>query len=232
VTTGIWAKWGGILGMGALVMATGLVGQARATDDTGPQAVPAAPTAPAAGPQADVKGFRSADFGMTEAEVRAAIGRDFGIHGSAIHSSANAIEQTHILQVTVPDLIPKGGVASVAYVFGYQSKRLFHVQVVWSKDKDPSLTPQQLLTNGQLLTNYFTAAGYQPQTVATNVVTKAGIILFRGVDGSDHGTVAMLHGSFGQTKDKRQIFVPTALTVDYILHPQKPDVFELQAGKF
>ena len=92
--------------------------------------------APAATPSAadtsgdtriSVEGFRSAKFGMNEADVRSAIGKDFGLKPEAIKTQDNPAELTHSLLVTVPDLLPNGGGAEVSYVFGYKSKSLIQV---------------------------------------------------------------------------------------------------------
>jgi hypothetical protein len=227
-----WVKWCGVLGLGAVLLTTGTIGpqgralaaDASAADDSSTQAADA--------PAMELKGFRTAEFGMTEAEVRSAISHDFGLHGSAVHGTTDAIQQTHALQVTVPDLIPKGGNAQVTYVFGYQSKRLFHIQLAWSRQKDASVTQQQIVTDSQLLANFFGSAGYQPKSIGTNMIASDGVILFRGTDAADHATVMILHGAFAMTKDKQKVFVPTALTVDYISHPKQPDVFQLPSGKF
>src|SRR5262245_1913004 len=66
-----------------------------------PSATPAAPSAaPAASaptnvtkPAYVVSGFRSATFGMTEAEVRAAIQKDFSVKLEDIRSTPNALER-------------------------------------------------------------------------------------------------------------------------------------------
>src|SRR5262249_47208482 len=154
---------------------------------------------------------------------------DFNVKAGAIKTISNDIEKTATLQIDVPDVIPNGGTALVNYIFGYKSKKLIQVRVVWSKDSDPHITPAQLWSNSQLLQNYFGAAGYR--VMAANAVTNDGMVSFRGRDADGHLTQLMLYGQITQDKDKR-FMVFNALTLDYIEDPAKPDIYQLPSGKF
>src|SRR5712671_2314720 len=78
-------------------------------------------------PTVEVTGFRSAKFGMSEADVRAAIVKDFGVKPEAIRAETNASEQTLVLLIKAPDVLPGGGSAEVSYVLGFKSKTLIQV---------------------------------------------------------------------------------------------------------
>jgi hypothetical protein len=167
---------------------------AQTTPQTAPQTAPqkkpapvaAAPTTPsAASPTpnvAEVAGFRSARFGMTEAEVRAAIQKDFKVKSDAIQSEENKAEQTHALVVAVPDVLPGGGSASISYVLGFKTKTLIQVGITWSKATDDKMTPEQLFSNANVLRAHFIGSGYKPETVSTNMPINGGILMFRGSD--------------------------------------------------
>jgi len=200
-----------------------------------PQAVASPGQADATPGQATVKllGFRSAQFGMDESAVRAAIVKDFGVPASAIHKTQNLGDRTDLLTVRVPDGLPGGGTSDVAYAFGYTSKKLTQVSVIWSQGTDKAITPERLLANGEALKNYFEAAGYDPKSIATNAVVSSGILLFRGTDAEGHTTAMMLHGSAAAGRDKgTQTFVPNALLLFYLADPKAPDVFKIHAGRF
>ena len=62
--------------------------------------------APAGPVTADVAGVRSARFGMTEAQVRSAIERDFRMRPDEIRSEENKAEQTQVLAIQAPDVLP------------------------------------------------------------------------------------------------------------------------------
>src|SRR5690606_22712342 len=108
---------------------------------------PASSTLPAenAASQAAVEGFRSARFGMTVDEVRAAIEQDFGLKGEDVVEGENVAERTGLLTIQSDDVLADGGPAQVSYVFGYESKTLIQVGILW----DGQVNDQaKLLANG------------------------------------------------------------------------------------
>ena len=177
-------------------------------------------------PKVQVEGFRSAKFGMDDAAVRAAIKSDFSLEGDAIAEGDNRVERTRILSVKVPSVLDGGGTAEVSYVFGYASKTLSQVSVVWSSETDTALTPAQLLSNAGILQNYFLSGGYDPKTMVTGAAIPEGLLMFRGTDGEGRMTVQILRGSFAVGENQQQpVLTPTSLLVAYLANPDKPDVF-------
>jgi hypothetical protein len=210
-------------------------------------AVPAAPAPAAVEPGGDAKGipgnpaavaalsvtgFRSAKFGMAEAEVRAAIEKDFVVKPDQIRSEENLAEQTHVLGVRVPDLLAGGGTAEVSYVFGYKTKKLIEVTSLWSKATDDKITPERLFSNGNILRAHFSSEGYQPDSIVTNGVMNNGIVMFRGSDAEGHTTVLVLQGTTSEGADKQRVLTPTALLLFYLADAKNPDVFKLPPGQF
>jgi hypothetical protein len=128
----IATKYSVRLGAALLVTAAGVVtalAQApvpAAKKDAAPAATSTKPPV-ALAPTVEVTGFRSAKFGMSEADVRAAIVKDFAVKPDAIRAETNASEQTRVLLVKVPDVLPGGGSAEVSYVLGFKSKTLIQV---------------------------------------------------------------------------------------------------------
>lgn len=205
------------------------------------QATPVAPAQPGgvpagaagtAAPAEDVTGFRSATFGMTEKEVRAAIASDFGKEAAdkAI-AQENLAEKTKIVSVLVPDLFEGAGIGSVSYVFGYKSKKLIQVALLWSAQTDPKITPEQLFSGANVLQGYFLAQGYPPASVASNAMIDAGILMFRGADKDENTTMLLLQGGFTGEGEQRNL-TPNALLLYYIADAKNPDVFRIPAGKF
>ena len=197
-------------------------------------AAPAAP-AGAAGVMsqtADVSGFRSAKFGMSENDVKNAIAKDFNLKGDAINTNTNPSEQTKILTIKAPDVLPGGGMAEVSYVFGFKSKTLIQVGVAWSKATDDKMTPEQLFSNSTVLRTHFLSAGYKPDTVATNMPINGGVLMFRGSDAKDRTTMLILQGTFAQGEKDQRILTPNALVLFYVADAKSPDVYRLPAGSF
>ena len=216
-------------------------GAAFAAQPTPPAAAPVTPSAsptasppPAAeaAPALEVKGFRSAMFGASETDVRAAIQKDFGVAPEAIKSVANMVERTTLLTLRAPDVLPEGGMAEISYTLGHTTKRLVQVTVTWSKQSDDKMTPEKILENGESLRNYFQGAGYVASTVMTNAVVGEGVVLFRGADAQGHTTVLLLRGTSSGDKATGQRLTPTSLGLFYLADSKNPDIYRIPRGKF
>lgn len=205
---------------------------AQAAAPTYPAAPGAATPAPAQPAVAQISGFRSARFGMTDAEVRGAIERDFNLRGDAIQAQENKAEQTHVLIVRAANVLPGGGTASISYVFGFKSKTLIQVGLSWSKATDDAMTPEQLFSNANVLQSHFLTEGYKPDTVATNMPINGGVLMFRGSDAEQHTTMLILQGTFTQAENNQRQMTPTALLLFYIADAKAPDVYRLPPGSF
>lgn len=185
------------------------------------------------GGAAEVTGFRSARFGMTEAEVRAAIVRDFGVQDKDISVSENAIERTKAISLFVQDLVPRGGRAQVVYVMGFQWRRLIQVSITWSSASDARITPQILASNSELLQAYLRRGGYRTETVATDVpLGKNGLVVFRGADRKGHMTQLTLTGTSEEDRNGNRLLTPRQLQLFYVADPARPDIFKLKPGLF
>lgn len=180
----------------------------------------------------EVAGFRSARFGMNENDVKASIVKDFNLKGDAVRAETNPNEQTRILTVKAPDVLPGGGAAEVSYVFGYKSKSLIQVGVSWSKAIDDKMTPEQLFTNSTMLRTHFLGAGYKQESIATNMPISNGILMFRGNDAKDRATMLILQGTTTKGENDQRVLTPTALLLFYAADAKSPDVFRLPPGSF
>jgi hypothetical protein len=195
---------------------------------------PGAPPAEATPPPVSIDGFRSAHFGMTEAEVRKAIETDFKLSGSAVRPGDNPVERTHLLSVTVPDLVPDSGKAVIDYVLGYKSHSLIEVNVTWSTAADPAIKPTTLLHTGGTLQGYFQSEAFPAGQTAVNAMLANGsLLMFRGTDPAGHTVVLVLSGPVRQDpKDHKAQMTPAVLSLVYAIDPAHPDVFRLQKGTF
>jgi hypothetical protein len=196
-----------------------------------PGTAPVMSAATQAGPV--IAGFRSANFGMTEAQVRGVIEKTFKLSGSAINAAENPLQHTQVLSVQVPDLVPDGGTAAVSYVFGYQTHKLIEVNIVWSPQIDPKITPAALYQNGESLQQYFAEEGFPADRSTGNVATPNGILLFRATDMSGNAVLLILSGAISKDpKSDKTVLSPQALTLEYAADPLHPDVFQLAKGSF
>ena len=219
----------GILG---LVTAAGAAGKSQDAAAEAKQP-PAAGVVPgeAASP-VDLLGFRSAHFGMDEKQVRAAVAADFGKEtADKVQSQENLAEKTRILTVLVPGLFEEAGIGSVSYIFGYNSKKLIQVALLWSKQTDETLTPERLFSGGNVLQAYFAAQGYVPATIVSGAMIDQGILMFRGADKDDNTAMLLLQGGF-TGEGAQKTLTPNALLLYYIDDAKNPDVFRIPPGQF
>jgi len=186
---------------------------------------------PSSGPA--ILGFRTAAFGMSQAAVRAAVEAEFHVPASAISVAENPLQHTQVLSVQVPDLVPGGGTAAVSYVFGYTTHKLIEVNILWSAQIDPKITPTMLYQNGESLQQYFATEGFPADRSTGNVATPNGILMFRASDATGNAVLLILSGTMTKDpKSDKSILSPTALTLAYAADPQHPDIFQLAKGSF
>ncbi|MCS3725066.1 hypothetical protein [Bradyrhizobium betae] len=179
-----------------------------------------------------IDGFRSAKFGMNEADVRAAMTKDFNAKPDAIKIQDNASELTRSLLLAVPELLPNGGTAELSYVFGYKSKSLIQVGAVWSKGTDTAMTPEKLFSNANILRAHFMGEGFKPDSIAVNMPVAGGIVMFRGSDARDRSVILLLQGTFENKENNQRVLTPTSLLLFYVADAKSPDIFKLPPGQF
>jgi len=215
-----------------------------------PPAAPKTPTAPtpakpaqtpapaAPGAALDVKGFRSATFGMTPAQVKAAAASDFGA-AAKVAEGSNAADGTQFVLVSVEHLDPGPGTAQVGYVFGATSKTLTAVNVVWSTVAEP--TEQQrtaMVQAGQQLAAYFQQGPAPAKTGGLATFGTNGLVLYSAVDKKDSGVEVMVDGvEYQRTGGDKPLASPppkgpATLRVSYTQNVDKPDIKAIKPGSF
>lgn len=193
-----------------------------------------APSAPAtAAKQAQVEGFRNARFGMTEAQVRDAIGKDFKLSGDAIQRVEEPTERTTALIVKVNDLLPDSGPAVIAYLLGYKTKKLFRVNVIWGQEIGSPTKPEQIVGTANALRNYLLGQGYRQEGLILNqALGDDNILVFQGTDEQSRLTELIL----GITKkppakpDAQPEVVGASLRLSYVEKPKEPDIYRVPGG--
>lgn len=208
-----------------------------------PSAAPQ-PTVPAPAPTLPaytVKGFRSATFGMTKEQVLKAIEQDFAIKADKVTLADNDIERTQSLTVTVPRLDPAPSPAVISYVLGATTKKLIHVNVVWTTAAEPNDTERRsMLAAGVLLVNYFRGFSWANDRVVLGVpVGPNAIILFAAGDTGGGGVQVQADGvqferigADGKTETSPTPHGPASLRVGYAQNTAAPDIYRIEPGKF
>jgi hypothetical protein len=227
------------LSLTALSAASASVAQTAAK----PATAKPAPTLPSPSPAADyvIKGFRSATFGMTQAQTKAAIASDFG-STAKIAENSNIIEGTQALQVSLDHLDPGPGAALVTYIFGATSHTLSHINIVWVVPGEPTAEQRAaVVTAAVQLTNYFQNLPNPLKATAGATPTGPnGLLMFAGVDKKGAGIEVATDGiSYQATKkeDNKETTSPppkgpAILRVSYIANAANPDIQKIKPGAF
>ena len=166
--------------------------------------------------------------------MRSAIEVDFHLSGNSVLAAKNSVQQTQVLRLHVPGLVPGGGTAQIDHIFGYRSRALIEVNILWSAAVDPHIRPQQLVANGAALQAYFEKEGFAPdRTVRDAVLPDGNVVLFRAQDSEGHAVIPVIAGKHEKSANGRSSrLTPTALTLAYAADPAHPDVFQLKKGTF
>ena len=172
---------------------------------------------------ASIDGFRSAKFGFNESEVFKAINKDFRVKKKNVSRLVNSNEKTVTLSIDVKDLLVGSGSSKIFYIFGYKSKKLIHVNVVWGSPVQKKPNAEAVISTANQLRNYFAQKRYQKNGFALNAQLGEGTILvFQGIDQKGRAAVLLLNNP--KNKDGK-VGDSISLTLSYIEKPESPDVF-------
>jgi hypothetical protein len=191
-------------------------------------------------PKYEVTGFRDARFGMTEAEVRAAVKKSFVAKDADIKTASNPTEGTTLLIARVDLLDPGPGPATITYIFGNKSKKLIQVNVAWGEDAPSKPTDANAIIGaGTRLERYFQGFNWRKDTTRVGVpVGENTVVLFAGED-EKKGAVRLVvdgikyqmnrEGGPTTSPDPKG---PPKLVINYIADRENPDVAKIEPGKF
>jgi hypothetical protein len=202
--------------------------------ETSPTAAQDQPSPPAE-PPAAIDGFRHARFGTHEEQVRQAIRKDFPSAAAKLASAVHPSEKTTVLSIGVTDLVPDTGMARISYIFGYRSKQLIQINVVWTSAGNAA-SDETIVATANSLRDYFASQNYQPDSVVGNrQLGDNTIIVFRASDRQGRTVLLVLSGvssaARGEEKKAAQP-PPLTLKLSYILDAAHPDIFRIAKGQF
>ena len=178
-----------------------------------------------------VTGLRSAQFGMSEAQVKEAITQDFKIPSRDLVKGENEVQRTTNFQIMVDQLVPASGKSRISYIFGYTSQRLVQITAQWTADDDNDASVQALIDTATLLRKHFLEKTWQPKSVVLNGEHADGsVTFFQGTDREDHVVHLLLVGTkkhfTSPNGESRTVFRPTGLLLSYVKDARKPDIFQ------
>lgn len=223
-----WRQCAGAFAVLAGLLAPASVAPVRAATETAPL------------PKYEVTGFRELRFGMTEADVRAAAAKAFAAKPADITSAVNAIEGTQVLTIKVGALDPAPGPARIACIFGYNSKKLIQVNIVWGEESSAPLDTTAMITAGTRLERYFAGFNWRKDTTRSGIpVGDNTVVLFAGED-EKKGAVRLIADGvkFQVQREGNQQTTspepkgPPKLIINYIADRENPDIAKIEQGKF
>ena len=228
--------------LGASCLAALMVGVAPRP---GPALAPPQPAAQAAAPgpgasatppgvPAPIEGFRQARFGMSEAELRQAVRRDFPAAAARISRTTHPREKTTVLAVTSEDLLPDAGPARLFYILGYASKRLVQVNVTWSSDGRSAERDEAIVAAANTLRDHLQTEhpGPPEEVVANQQVGENAILVFRAAQPDGRMVVLLLSGVAAGRAGRSPTAPPLTLQLSYIRDHRSPDIFRIEPGRF
>jgi hypothetical protein len=172
---------------------------------------------------------------MSEEQVRQAIRKDFPAAVTALTSGVNPSEKTTILSLNVTDLLPHTGKARISYIFGYRSKKLIQVNVVWWSDGSTA-ADETIVGTANALRDYFATENFRADSVVTNrQLAENTILVFRGNDDQKRTVLLVLGGVAAPARSeekKEPRRPPLILELSYIEDAAHPDVFKIGKGQF
>lgn len=191
-------------------------------------------------PKYEVTGFRDLRFGMTEAEVRAAVKKSFAVSDTDIKTSTNPTEGTSLLVVRVDSLDPGPGPATLTYIFGNKSKKLIQVNVIWGEDAPNHPTDANAIIGaGTRLERYFQGFSWRKDTTRVGVpVGENTVVLFAGEDERKGAVRLVADGiKYQLNREGNQTTSPDPkgspkLVINYIADRDNPDIAKIEPGKF
>jgi hypothetical protein len=185
-----------------------------------------------------VVGYRSAKWGMTPAETRAAIAIDFPA-AKISDDVRDPLNRTTVVSAALDRLSPGPGPAVVSYVFGATSGRLMHVNVDWTIGA-PTVNYRVALTvAGSRLVADFAGYFWKLLTVARGMpVGPNELILFAGT-GEAGGAVEVRLIGVGYTVqtaagvlDSAPPKGSAALHMAFAQTDANPDAYMIKPGEF
>ena len=187
-------------------------------------------------PAGEIAGFRSALFGMSESQVLWAIESDFGIEASEVKRTLHPLQKTRVLTITVNEIVAGTGATRIAYVFGFKSRTMIQVNLLWGEPVEPNPNVAKLVKAARLMTFRLALQRLrQDDGVANSVLPDGSVLVFRSAN--NRGGLVQVRlkgrrqeraGGGGEAGGKRDSW----LKVSFAENTVSPDIFRIEPGQF
>lgn len=185
-----------------------------------------------------VRGYRSARFGMTAAQVRAAIARDFP-NARVSPDLQDPVNRVTVISALVGTLDPGFGSATVSYVLGAESDKLIHVNVDWVVDAPTPADRAQMIEAGKRLLAGLVGYNWKLLTVARGVPVGVNALMLFAATGEAGGAVEVQIDGIAYTAVTPAGTVaspapagPATLHLAFAQKDANPDAYVIKPGDF
>ena len=111
-----------------------------------------------------------------------AIRKDFPAAAAKLSSAVHPSEKTTFCRSPSPTCCRNTGTARISYIFGYRSKKLIQINVVWASDGSAA-SDETIVATANSLRDYFASQNYKPDSVVANrQLAENTILVFRASD--------------------------------------------------
>ena len=117
------------------------------------------------------------------------------------------------------------------YVFGFKTKRLIQVNILWSRTLDDQLHPQKVVDTANQLRSHFLSQGFQKEGLAINTKMSDGsVLVFRGLDAGGKMVALLLVNP--PVKEGQPPNQNINLRLSYSVNPDSPDIYKIKKDDF
>jgi hypothetical protein len=195
-----------------------------------------------------VTGYGHASFGMSVDEVKTLIGTDFAADAAGLKDEVDPASGVRTLTVTVAQLAPGPGTATLNYVFGTASQRLVAVNVTWrAEGRSTTAQRAELVAAAKTVATGF--SGYKWPLFESwrgRVMPDGGLVVFSGKDADGSGVEIRLDGVDIDVMPRKKTPMsevtpahhvvappgPARLRLAFVADVDHPDAHRIPAGAF
>jgi hypothetical protein len=188
-----------------------------------------------------VDGYHSAKWGMTTTQVRQSVAKDFPDAKIGV-DVVDPVTHAVMVVIIVPHLAPGPGPMAITYMFGANTKKLFHVNLDWQAENATAVDQSALTEAGSQVVANFLGYYWKLLSVARGIPAGPNaLILFAGAGEAGGNVEVLLQGvgySLKTAKGETLVLPPPTAPTQALLHvafsqSEKPvDVYAIKPGEF
>jgi hypothetical protein len=176
-----------------------------------------------------VTGYGHASFGMGVAEVKALIDTDFAASAAGLKDEVAPGSGVRTLTITVAQLAPGPGTATLNYVFGSTSQRLVGVNVTWRAEGQSTTAQRAALVDAAKAAASGLSGWKWPlfSSWRGRVMPDGALIVFSGRDAEGAGVEVRLDGADIDVMPRKKSPTSAITPAHHVVAPPGPAFLRL-----